>query len=88
MRDPDGGWDDVAITTYGDYGNFTVRDDAHRYTIYADGSEEFYDLGVDPNEWNNLAADPRYAELKARLAARLPAAKTHAPPVIGKDELI
>ncbi|MGD8323179.1 MAG: sulfatase [Gammaproteobacteria bacterium] len=87
LRNPEMDWDDVAITTYGDYGNFTVRDDRHRYTIYANGAEEFYDLETDPNEWTNLANDRRYSELKRALAARIPPADTHTPAVGGADEL-
>ena len=43
-----------------DYGNFTVRDDRYRYIVYADGEEELYDTETDPNQWTNLAGDPRY----------------------------
>ena len=87
LRNPDMSWDDVAITTYGPYGNFTVRDDRYRYTIYSDGEEEFYDIENDPNEWTNLAKDRRYRDLKRELAARIPPADTHAPAVGGIDEL-
>jgi arylsulfatase A-like enzyme len=88
LENPDMEWDDVAITTYGDYGNFTVRDDKHRYIIYSNGEEELYDNAVDPNEYINLADDPRYAEIKARLAARIPPAETHMTAVGGVDELV
>ena len=81
LRNPDMSWDDVAITTYGDYGNFSVRDDRYRYIVYANGDEEFYDLQEDPNEWTNLAADSRYAAIKQELAARIPPPDTHAPAV-------
>lgn len=87
LRNPEMSWDDVAITTYGAYGNFTVRDDRYRYIVYADGQEEFYDIENDPNEWTNLADDPRYRSLKQELAARIPPANTHAPAVGGVDEL-
>ena len=86
LREPDRSWDDVAITTYGEYGNFSVRDDKHRYTIYADGSEEFYDLNSDPFERTNLAGDQRYQGLKQSLASRIPPAATHAPAIVELDE--
>tara|TARA_R100001143_G_C3357401_1_gene133310 strand:- start:988 stop:2481 length:1494 start_codon:yes stop_codon:yes gene_type:complete len=87
LRNPDMSWDDVAITTYGDYGNFSVRGDRYRYTIYDDGEEELYDLQNDPNEWINLADDRNYQEIKEALASRIPPASEHAPPVTGRDEL-
>ena len=76
----------MAITTYGDYGNFTVRDDRYRYIVYANGSEELYDTATDPNQWTNLAGDPRYATIKKGLAARIPPAETHAPEVVGRSK--
>lgn len=33
--------------------------------------EELYDITKDPYEWNNLANDPRYAKVKAKLKKRL-----------------
>lgn len=60
------------LSTYGQ-GNHSLRDERFRYTRYRDGSEELYDHYYDPHEWNNLAADPRYADAKARLAIHLPA---------------
>lgn len=84
LREPGRVWDDVAITTYGDYGNFTVRDDRYRYIVYADGSEELYDTESDPNQWTNLAGDPRFDAIRRRLAGRIPPAESHAPEV-GRD---
>jgi arylsulfatase A-like enzyme len=81
LRTPGMGWDDVAITTYGDYGNFAVRDDRYRYVIYLDGDEELYDVVADPNEWTNLANDENYQSIKQALAGRIPLVETHAPPV-------
>ncbi|MCW8924940.1 MAG: sulfatase-like hydrolase/transferase, partial [Xanthomonadales bacterium] len=68
--------DEVAITSYG-FGNHAIRDERYRYIHFVDGSEEFYDHEVDPNEWHNLANDPAYAEAKQRLARHLP--KVNAP---------
>ena len=36
-------------------------------------AEELYDIQVDPLEMNNLAADPRFAQIKSRLASELDA---------------
>ncbi len=51
-----------AITTH-NHDNHGVRSERWRYISYADGSQELYDMQNDPNEWNNLAADPQYAEV-------------------------
>ena len=44
-----------AITTH-NHDNHSVRSVRYRFIQYADGSEEFYDLQSDPNEWVNLAS--------------------------------
>ncbi len=86
LRRPEMSWDDVAITTYGDYGNFTVRDDRYRYIVYSNGDEELYDIETDPSEWTNLAEYRRYRNIKQELATRIPPADTHAPAVEDTDE--
>ena len=86
LRDPNRSWDDVAITTYGDYGNFTVRDDRYRYIVYANGEEELYDTEVDPNQWTNMANEPQYGALKRELADRIPPSDSHAPEVVGESK--
>ena len=60
-----------AITTHNP-GNHGVRTNRWRYIVYADGSEELYDMRNDPNEWENLANDPQHDDLKKRLAAMAP----------------
>ncbi|MFN4258692.1 MAG: sulfatase [Gemmataceae bacterium] len=69
-----------AITTHGP-NNHGIRATHWRYIRYADGSEELYDMKSDPNEWTNLAADPRHATTKKELAKWLP--KVNTPPVAG-----
>ena len=49
-----------AITTH-NHDNHGVRTENARYIRYADGSEEFYDMRRDPNEWTNLIGNPDYA---------------------------
>jgi arylsulfatase A-like enzyme len=49
-----------------------VRTDRYTYVVYKEtGDEEMYDRRKDPFELTNLAADPAYAGVKARLAAKL-----------------
>ena len=60
-----------AITTH-NQGNHTIRSDRWRYIRYADGSEELYDMQSDPNEWTNLASDPKYKEVVAQHKKWLP----------------
>lgn len=54
------------------FGNHAIRDHRFRYIRYQDGSEELYDHDNDPQEWRNLAGDPRYDFIKHRLARHLP----------------
>lgn len=60
-----------AITTH-NHDNHSVRSTRYRYIIYADGSEEFYDLQTDPNEWKNLASDSDFKELMDEHKSFLP----------------
>ena len=49
-----------------------VRTDRYTYVVYKEtGEQELYDRRVDPSELRNVAADPAYARVKARLAAEL-----------------
>ena len=60
-----------AITTH-NHDNHGVRSEGWRYIRYADGSEELYDMKKDPNEWNNLAANPSLAGIIATHRGFLP----------------
>ncbi|CAN5494981.1 sulfatase [soil metagenome] len=71
LADPATGWDRPALTIHG-YKNFAVRKGSWRYIRYEDGTEELYDHRDDPYEWDNLAADPQHAALKAELAEHFP----------------
>lgn len=64
------------VTTHG-RNNHAIRDPRWRYIRYADGSEELYDHKNDPNEWKNVADDPKHKAIKKRLAKWLP--KTNVP---------
>ena len=66
-----------AITSH-NQGNHGIRSERWRYIRYADGTEELYDLLVDPNEWTNLASQPQFAPLIQEHQRWLP--KTDEPP--------
>ena len=73
------------LTTH-NQGNHAVRSERWRYVRYADASEELYDLQSDPNEWTNLAADPRQGEVLEAHRRWLP--KLNAPPVPGSAQRV
>jgi hypothetical protein len=70
LKRPEAEWDHVALTT-SDFGEFSVRSERYRYTRYIDGSEELYDHQSDAEEWHNLAQDPRFSQIKKKLAAKI-----------------
>lgn len=45
------------------YQNHSVRSARYRYTVYRDGSEEFYDHETDPQERNNLVVEGQYVDI-------------------------
>ncbi|MFC1553670.1 sulfatase [candidate division KSB1 bacterium] len=84
LKDPSAEWDFPAITTY-DFGEFSIRTEKWRYTVYIDGSEELYDHSSDPEEWYNLANDQKYEEVKNEMKKLVP--KDPAPLVQTSEKL-
>jgi len=70
------------VSTYLE-GNHSVRDDRWRYTRYQDGSEELYDRRADPNEWENLAGQSRYAGIQGQLGKFMPRQNAKSAPEKG-----
>jgi arylsulfatase A-like enzyme len=76
LENPQASWDKPAVITFG-YKNHAVRDEHWKYIRYNDGTEELYDMKVDPNEWTNLAGVAKLQPIKQRLSSWLP--KKNAP---------
>jgi arylsulfatase A-like enzyme len=66
-----------AVTSH-NQGNHAVRSEKWRYIVYADGSEELYDMVNDPNEWTNIASKPENTAIIAEHRQWLP--KIDVPP--------
>jgi len=66
-------------------GSYAIITRDWRYIYYKDGGEELYDLRTDFHEWNNLAGNAEYAEIKKELKAQAPA--TFAPAATTKRDL-
>jgi len=64
-------WSHPAITTWA-RNNHAIVTESHRYIRYEDGSEELYDLVQDPQEWHNIASDPKNQFIIGELATYLP----------------
>ncbi len=84
LKEPQVPWERPALTTHGK-DNHSVRDERFRLIRYADGSEELYDHDADPLEWKNLAGDPAFASVKARLARWFPALNVDEDPPLRRS---
>ena len=63
LNNPDAAVDRNVLMPYIERGGYAVINSEYRYIQYQDGSEEFYDLKNDPNEWNNQVANGSYASI-------------------------
>jgi len=51
--------------------DFSICSPHYRYTLCGNGEEEMYDHDKDPNEWTNLAGNPKYAAIHKQLRNEL-----------------
>lgn len=75
LEKPEREWNYPAITSW-EGNNVAVQTERFRYIHYFDGTEELYDHRNDLNEWTNLAGNPEYTAIKAKLKAHLPTSYT------------
>ena len=54
LKDPGAAWSRSAIRTTYARGNHSLRSRTHHFIHYEDGTEEYYDIGRDPNVWDNV----------------------------------
>lgn len=74
LKNPKIEWKTYARCSFGP-GNYAIISERYRYITYVDGSEEFYDRKIDPQEWKNQIHNPEYAKLIAKHKAQLPTKK-------------
>ncbi|MGB0372710.1 MAG: sulfatase [Opitutales bacterium] len=70
LKNVDTPHDYPVFSAYKDH--IAVRTHQYRLIRYSDGAMELYDSVKDPNEWNNLAANPEYSSVVKELSAILP----------------
>ena len=81
LKDPSAkSWEKDHAFTISRSGGESIRTDDWRFTHWGFGAkgEELYDRKADPGEFTNLAKDPKYAEQRAELKARLEAKRKEA----------
>jgi arylsulfatase A-like enzyme len=78
LADPDKAEDRTVFLPHMHPGEYAIINRDWRYIRYGEDGEELYNLNKDPSEWNNLAGQSKYADLKIEMASLAP--KDFAPP--------
>jgi arylsulfatase A-like enzyme len=76
LKNKDTEWPHYSRTCFGP-GNYAIISEGYRFIQYNDGSEEFYDHKIDPQEWYNVIAKPEYADVVGKHRNQVPM-KRHA----------
>jgi arylsulfatase A-like enzyme len=88
LKNPSTAKDRSVLVPWMDPNAYAIVNKDWRYIHYANGTEELYDQNKDPNEWHNLADDPKHAQTKARLKAEAPEAFAEPEPDINELRLM
>ncbi|MBL6921021.1 MAG: sulfatase [Akkermansiaceae bacterium] len=72
LGNPDSAKDREVYLPYMTPGEYAVINRDWRYISYGKDGEELYDVEKDPNEWENLAGDSKYDEIKSSLRKAAP----------------
>ncbi|MFT7634201.1 MAG: arylsulfatase A-like enzyme, partial [Mariniblastus sp.] len=72
LNNPAAAKDRNVFLPYMEPGEYAIINRDWRYIRYGDDGEELYNLREDPNEWTNLASQPKYADVKTRLRKSAP----------------
>ena len=74
LSNPSEASDRNVLLPYMNPGEYAIINRDWRYIRYGEDGEELYNLHEDPNEWDNLALDEKYANVKAQLRKSAPKA--------------
>ena len=67
LNQPASASDRSVLLPYMTPGEYAIINRDWRYIRYGDDGEELYNVRDDPNEWHNLASNPTYNQVKAKL---------------------
>lgn len=74
LENPMANWEHPAVVTYVQGCNSILKDNWN-YIVYKTSDEELYNLKTDPNEFTNLANNPKYKNIIKKLRKHIPKVK-------------
>ncbi|SFB95588.1 Arylsulfatase A [Algibacter lectus] len=71
LKNTNADWSHYARTSFGP-GNYSITSEDYRFIQYKDGSEEFYNHKIDPQEWHNAINNLEYVHVIEKHRAEIP----------------